>query len=87
MNDAIALLLLAVATWRLTMLLARDEWPFSAGAWLRTQLPFLACVYCASVWAAGALLLAWLWLPALVWLLAASGGALLLHRYTGGDAW
>lgn len=85
--DALTLLLGALATWRLTMLLARDKWPWGVGVWLRARVPFLACVYCASVWAAAGALLLWALVPALVWLLALAGGALLLHRYTGGDAW
>lgn len=85
--DALTLLVLALACWRLTVLLARDQWPLGVGGWLRARLPFLTCAYCASVWAAAGVLLVWQWLPMGVYLLAVSGGAMLLHRYTGGDAW
>lgn len=87
MMGALELLTLALACWRLTMLLARDDWPFGAGALLRERVPFLACVYCASVWAAAGALLLWHALPVAVYVLAVAGGAMLLHRYTGGDAW
>lgn len=80
------LLILSLATWRLAHLLAREEGPFALVKAFRERVGgALACLYCASVWCAALLLLAQQVAPMVIWVLAISGGALLLHRYTGGD--
>ncbi len=85
----IDLLLLALATWRLAYLISKEDAPYKIMARFRARFPFgggTACIYCSSVWAGFGL---WLLLqtPAyfIVWGFAASGGAMLLHRHTGGD--
>jgi len=78
----------ALATWRMAYLAARERGPWGLVERVRERLGgALACLYCASVWAA---LLVWaLWRVeagrAIVTVLAISALALLLHRYTGGD--
>ncbi len=82
------LLILSLATWRAAYFVAREAGPFGCMAALRTRFPLgglTNCVYCVSVWSALALYAAYLVLPWLVWVVAASGGAMMLHRYTGGD--
>lgn len=91
-NWAISLsefLLVTLATWRLAYLLAREDAPFRLMAKVRARWPLgglLTCLYCTSVWAAIICYLTWL-TPArpLIVVFAASGGALLLWRYTGGS--
>lgn len=85
----IDLLILALATWRLAYLISKEDAPFKLMARFRTRFPLgggTACIYCTSVWAGIGLYLLLL-TPAyfIVYMLAASGGAMLLHRYTGGD--
>jgi len=78
----------ALATWRIAYLVSRERGPWAIAERVRARLGgALACLYCASVWAA---LITWaLWRVeagrAIVIVLAISGLALLLHRYTGGD--
>jgi hypothetical protein len=80
------LLILSLATWRLAYLLAKEKGPYDILTTLRGRFVFLTCIYCVSVWAGAGLYLL-LTTPAapVVWMLAASGGAMLMHRYTGGD--
>lgn len=79
--------MLAAAAWRLAYLLVYEEAPWRLAARLRARFPDspLQCLYCTSVWAAALLWLVW-HTPArpLVDVLAISGLALLLWRYTGG---
>lgn len=83
------LFLLTLATWRLAYLVAKEDAPFKMAKRLRERFPLgglTTCQYCASVWAAGILYV--LMLTPVVWIvyiLAASGGAMLMYRYTGGD--
>ena len=82
------LVVLALATWRLAYLVSRERGPWGLVERVRLKLGgALVCLYCASVWTS---LLVWaLWRVemgrAVVIVLAISGLALLLHRYTGGD--
>lgn len=80
------LLILSLATWRLAYLLAKEDGPQQLIARLRARFYLPDCLYCLSVWCAP-VVYALLVTPAapLAYLLAASGGACLLHRYTGGD--
>lgn len=83
------LLILVLATWRLAYLIAKEDAPLRLMARLRARFPLgglTTCQYCASVWAAAGLYLLML-TPAvwIVYILAISGGAMLLYRYTGGD--
>lgn len=53
------------------------------GAWL---YHFLGCIRCMSVWAAILTFLLWFTpLQPIVYIAAISGGALMLHKYTGWD--
>lgn len=84
---ALDLLILSLATWRLAYLVAREDAPFAFMRKLRERYPLgglLSCVNCVSVWVAIALYIVWL-TPAylIVYPLALSGLALMLHRYTG----
>ena len=83
------LLILSIATWRLARLLAAEAGPGQILTKLRERFPLggvFDCVYCVSIWMAIAVYLAWLYLPPeIVYVTALSGGAMLLHRYTGGD--
>lgn len=83
------ILILSLATWRLAYLISKEDAPFKLMARFRTRFPLgggTACIYCSSVWAAIGL---WLLLQTplfpLVYILAASGGAMMLWRYTGGE--
>lgn len=86
---AIDLLILSLATWRLAYLISKEDAPFKLMARFRTRYPLgggTACIYCVSVWAGiGLYVLLPTPLYPIVWIFAASGGAMLLHRYTGGD--
>ena len=81
-------ILLAVATWRLSYLLTGETGPFFIVQRLRTLRGLsgvLSCVYCASMWVAMALLAVYQVEVArpIVWVLAVSGGALMLRAYSG----
>lgn len=86
----VRVLVLVFATWRVSLLLVKDEGPFSIFETLRyvvrdTQAGvLLACVRCTSFWVAWVVLgLAWL---NLWWLLAGfalSGGVWALQRSSG----
>lgn len=83
------LLILSLATWRLAYMLAKETGPYDILTRFRARFVLgglTSCVYCLSLWCAALLYLLWL-TPAvvLVYILAASGGALLMYRYTGGD--
>lgn len=81
------LLVLALATWRLSYMLVKEDGPYKIFPSLRKQVflsKVLACIHCTSVYVAPVLwvlLFTPLWV--LVWWLAIGGLALMLHRYTG----
>ncbi|MGB1285112.1 MAG: DUF1360 domain-containing protein [Aggregatilineales bacterium] len=84
------LLIVTLATWRLSQLIAREAGPGDIIKDFREQYPMgglTTCPKCLSVWAAFTLWIAYdnPTSRPLVEMLAASGGALLLHRQTGGD--
>lgn len=96
MSDGVALVVLALATWRLTHLVVSEGGPFAifehlrrlAGAEEPGELVGLAllfsCVWCFSVWAAALLYIIWRWVPygeVPLWILAASGGSLVASLY------
>lgn len=82
------LLILTIATWRLAYFIAKEAGPFGCMAALRQRFPLgglTSCIYCVSIWAALALyLISQVFMPA-VYVFAVAGGAMLAHRYTGGD--
>jgi hypothetical protein len=81
------LLILALACWRLSYMLVKEPGPykvFERTRKVRFLLHVLGCIHCTSVWVAiplWILTLTPLWF--IVWGLAISGAALMLHRYTG----
>lgn len=81
------LLILSLATWRLAYMLVREDGPMKWIARFRARFSFLKvfqCVHCMSIYCAFVLwLLTFTPLWWVVWLLAISGLALMLHRYTG----
>ena len=83
------LLILALASWRLAYLLTKEDAPFRLMARLRAITTFgglLDCIYCASIWASIGCYLLWQTpLAPLVTILAISGGAMMLWRYTGAE--
>ena len=87
--SALNLLLLALATWRCAFMVAREHGPFHVFEKVRARYPLgglTACTYCLSVWFALAFYALLLTdLAPVVYVLAVSGGAMLMHRYTGGD--
>jgi hypothetical protein len=85
--SALDLLILALATWRLAYLMAKEAAPFHLMTRLRQRTTFgglLDCLMCSSWWAAVVMLLLWFTpLQPLVWVFAVSGAALMLGNYTG----
>ena len=88
---ALNCLLLWCAIWRVSYMLAHESGPFKLFIHIRDitrnwQWINFDCQNCTSVWAA-ALLFVVLISPLypLVWILGASGGALMLGSYTGVD--
>jgi len=79
------LLVLSLATWRLTSLVVQDNGPWRIFARLRARTTLggvLECVWCCSVWVAAGLLALHLFFWPLTWLLAISAGAILYDRFT-----
>jgi hypothetical protein len=89
-------LLLVFATWRLSYMVVREDWPGNVFRRVRDRFPAtgrggmgdaLACIYCTSVWVGAALFV--LWLTPVWWLIippAVSGMAIMLSLYTGAGA-
>ena len=83
------LLVIALSAWRLAFMLVKEEGPFHIFERARARFALgglLTCVYCASVWTAA---LSWgllqTSLAPIIYILAASGLALMLQRYVGFD--
>lgn len=87
--NATDLLIISLATWRLAYFVSKENAPFDAMKRLRERFPLgggTACIYCVSIWTAiGSWLLLQTLLYPLVYIAAASGGAMMLWRYTGGE--
>lgn len=88
-------LILSLACWRVAFLVTNDTFPFSyVRQWSKEYaiprklgLDYgLSCIRCMSVWAAILTFLLWFTpLQPIVYIAAISGGALMLHKYTGWD--
>lgn len=79
-------LLIALATARLSMMIANEHGPWHVFEWLRAKMPLgglTACVKCISVWVALFFVLVYLLTPIVIWIFAISGAALMLRSYTG----
>lgn len=87
--DTLSFLVLALATWRAAYFVTKEKGPFGIMSAIRNRVTFgglLTCLYCASVWCA--LILYALWytqFQSLVWIAGASGAAMFVYRYTGGE--
>lgn len=84
MHNPLDLLLLILATWRLTSLLVQEAGPFRVFQWMREHIPhggLLECVWCCSVWCAALLYIVFLYVQWPVWILAVSAGAILYDRW------
>jgi len=85
--QALDILILALAAWRLAYLITRENGPYDVAGRFRSRFPLgglTSCIYCASVWTALATYLLYM-TPAqpLVIVAAISGAALMLASYTG----
>lgn len=79
-------LLIALATWRLSFMVAHESGPWRVFERLRTRYPLgglTNCMRCLSVWIAAFLFVTYDVLQPAVIILAISGAALMLHSYTG----
>lgn len=91
-------LLIALATWRLSALLAYETGPAAILETFRFYVGatpvncaeqqnsdrvtnVFCCIKCLSVWVAPVILLLWLYVPVVVWALAASAGAILVQKW------
>lgn len=84
------LLILALFAWYGSYVLIKTSGPFDVFARLRSITTIgglLACIYCLAPWIAllGYLILFHTPLAPIVYVGAIAGGAMILHRYTGGD--
>lgn len=83
------LLILSLFTWYVSYILVKTDGPFQVFAKLRARVTFgglLLCLYCTVFWVAltGYVLFQSPYVI-IVYAGAMSGGAMILHRYTGGD--
>lgn len=79
-------LLLALATWYIAYIVVQLDGPFGVFKNLRPRSGgLMTCIYCFAPYSALLWLIIW-HTPAkpLIYPFALAGGALLLHRYTGG---
>lgn len=86
--NTLDLLILSLATWRLARLLTKEDAPYQLMKRFRERSKWgvFDCIYCMSVWVSIALYLLWLTPAApVVTVIAISGGAMMMYRYTGGD--
>ena len=86
MMTPLNLIILALATWRLSYLIAKEPGPYELLTRFRARFHFklFTCINCLTIYIAVLLwLLTFTSLWFLVWGLAISGLALMLHRYTG----
>ena len=83
------LLILCLFTWYVSYVLVKTDGPFDVFAKLRARVTFgglLLCQYCLAPWIAALGYVTLLSPYAFIVVIgAASGGAMILHRYTGGD--
>jgi hypothetical protein len=91
------LIILALATWRISRIVTREDGPFGVFSKWRayakarqdmgkalTLYGLLSCIYCLSVWVALGLLALHLFVtPYVSYVFAVSGLALMLRSYTG----
>ena len=85
--DLVSIIILALATWRISYMLTSEDCPFKACVWIREHLNLggvLNCIYCTSIWASALLIILWYTpLYPAVYVLAISGLAMVMRSYTG----
>jgi hypothetical protein len=84
------LILLGLATWRLSYLIVKEDTPFNLMKRFRERHPdwgVFHCLYCASVWMALVIYLFWHipYLNYVVYIFAISGLCLMLASYSGAN--
>jgi hypothetical protein len=81
------LLIMTLATWRVSYMLTKETGPKGLFNFLRrklARLELLNCIYCVSVWiAAGCLACEHFNLTLILYPFAISGAAMMLRSYTG----
>lgn len=79
-------LLLSIATWRLSYMIVKEDGPYNILTRFRARFSLgglTTCIYCLSVWIAALLYVVFIYAAPIVYVLAVSGGALMLRSYTG----
>lgn len=88
--EALDLIIITLATWRMAYLLVREDAPFKVMARIRQRTTLgglLDCIYCSSIWTSLFCFALYVTpLQPLIVVFALSGGAMLMHRYTGGNS-
>lgn len=80
------LLLISLSTWYIAFCMTQLPGPYNTFARLKAKGGAFKCIYCLSPWIAAVWFLIWLTpAQALIYPFALAGGALMLHRYTGGS--
>lgn len=85
-DDPLVLLMLVLATWRISYMLTLESGPFGVFERLR-KLPnggLLTCIFCLSVWMAALMLVLYPVVPVVIYALAISAGALLVDKVVSG---
>ena len=79
------LIIMAIATWRLSHMLTKEEGPYGVFLIARKKLGgALNCIYCLSVWVGMFCTALWYFnLMLIIYPLAISGLAMMLRSYTG----
>lgn len=86
MPELVRLLVVGIATWRVSFMLVYEDGPYAIFYHVRERTSFgglLTCWHCMSVWIAAAFLVVWEVAPILVVVWAVSGAAIMLASYTG----
>ena len=82
-------IIIALATWRLSRLIAQEDGPFALLRKFRDRAKLgglFDCIYCVSLYVGAGVYALWLYAPIeIVYVFAISGLAMILHRWTGGD--
>lgn len=88
--DALSLIILALATWRLAFFVSKENAPFHLMARIRDRFPLgggATCIYCMSFWAALVMLALWFGgAQIVVYVFAVSGLALMAGNYSGASS-
>ena len=78
-------LLVSLASWYLAYVIAQLDGPFAVFTWLKAKGKLFTCIYCLAIWIAVIWYLVYLSpARALVYPFALAGGALVIHRWSGG---